>query len=1658
MLCQNSLGVYASESINVVEQQEVVGTLLENGEGKNEIEISEENEIEKNIPAEYEEKQDEIEIAGEEEKETSVENKEEKDEIEITEESEEKKEQVEESVNTETEKRLETLVEDKEKGEQLNLFAIIDEQQEEAVIENEDPQYGRENGYLDEGFIGIESFSNEDGYIHAEKYVEYEPIDVIDVSAYQKDIDWVKVKQSGIDYAFIRAGFRGYGETGSLNTDQYFEKNIQKAIAAGIEVGVYFFSQSITEEEAVKEAEYVITLIDNYEVTLPVVIDFEYASTSKGLTGRLYNAKLSKESATKICKQFCATVETFGYEGMVYANKDMLENGLNADEISEDYKIWLANYGNTTIYEGKYDFWQYTDSGVVSGIEGNVDKSFWYRKRNNTYVEVQEGVYTISTCLDTTKVFDIPSASDKSGLPVQLYSNNNSWAQKFYVRPETENTYVIMSGTTGKVLEVDTGKVIQNAYSGEKTQQWKFLKNDDNSLCIESVSESIVIEVTGGKAVNKASLMVGKNKQAKTQKFYMNPVNDDEICSVKDGYYIVETALLKDKVLNIQNDGNGIELSTVKVLDAQKFKFEYIGAGCYQISSALNQKTLLSGSEKQLLLGTESGSNFAEKWIIRKYSTGLCNIISAKDGKKIDIASAKTEDGSRVQKYEGNGHNAQNFRLYETVLGDEKLEEGIYVIHSALDDTKVIDLSGGSKKCDANIQLYSENGKTPQKFVIEYTDDGMYSIISYHSGMAVAVKDNKNLNKTNVLQFFPTGEITQKWKIVPTGKGYYNIVSCAGGKLLDVAGGNTANKTNIQIYQANGKSPQKFRFEKVGEVEEFVKDEREVENGTYVIASSLNEKMMVDLSGGSLYAGANIQLYSSNNCSAQQFVICKTQGSEFYTITSKKSGMQVVYANSKLKNSTNVCQDTPDYLEGNKWSIQHVIGDYYRIYAADSNFCLDVSGAKTINRTNIQIYQSNGHKAQIFKLQQINNQVTTEQNATQELKEGLYTIATAVNNSKMLDVPSGLSTEGLNLQIYQNNNATAQKFIVKKLENGNYTVAALCSGKLLTVEGSTVVQKTDNRTNSQQWKAIYVGNGYYSLKSVQNGKMLDVKGGKSANGTKIQTYTSNNLAPQRFKFIATSTSPTSKFTSDGNDGYTVNYEVYTKGNETSSDKKYYLMQADCYSGSIYGSPLTAVPQNYEVSISLSGLEKSKLKELAMDKLVLAVKLSDGSYKAVNDPVSISNPEAIAQNTSAIFKASSKKGLQGVAYASNGSMPVDARYANTKQTLLNLDIADVVNPKSNYTNFTYKGKTYKFSNCSDLVANVKSMNAGYEQYLYGNNGNTKVAVSLCLLLSYDSANNFLIDPAARSSGHRYYTLNVREEKSRETLEALFVYLGELFGQEDCYVTNWILGNEINSSKAWNYQGSLSFDNYMTCYTTAFQMLYNAVKSEKTGNTVSISLDNGWTAAPDTYAGKTVLDSFAKKINALNPNIEWSISYHPYSYPLTRADFWNDSSNTTNSTSAKYISMKNITVLTNYAASLESKYKMNTGSIRVLLTEQGYSYGAGADKQATAIARGYYIAEFNDRIDAFIIRAIVDDAEEAKGKLYFGLMNSQQEKRAAFYVYEFMDSDLSKLKNTSASSVVSSANYGKFNSAKNILCNTNWKSIVPGFNATKLAGIK
>ncbi len=227
---------------------------------------------------------------------------------------------------------------------------------------------------------GYSPFMGNTPYFHNDVFADRKVVHGIDVSKYQKDIDWQTVAKAGVDYAIIRVGYRGYGKTGGMGADNYFEQNVKGALEAGIDVGVYFFSQATTKKEAIEEAEYTLNKIKGYDIKLPVVMDFEYASVNGKEGGRLYDANLSKKEATDVCLAFCETVEKAGYEPMVYANSSMLKNKVNASDISNKYKIWLANYTTMTAYTGEYDFWQYTSKGTVNGIIGNVDCNFWYQE------------------------------------------------------------------------------------------------------------------------------------------------------------------------------------------------------------------------------------------------------------------------------------------------------------------------------------------------------------------------------------------------------------------------------------------------------------------------------------------------------------------------------------------------------------------------------------------------------------------------------------------------------------------------------------------------------------------------------------------------------------------------------------------------------------------------------------------------------------------------------------------------------------------------------------------------------------------------------------------------------------------------------------------------------------------------------------------------------------------------------------------------------------------------------------------------------------------------------------------------------------------------------------------------------------------------------
>ena len=199
----------------------------------------------------------------------------------------------------------------------------------------------------------------------------------IDVSEFQgEEIDWKQVKKSGVEFAIIRLGYRAYGESGDLVLDAMYEQNIREASKAGIDVGVYFFSQAISAAEAVEEAEFVLDHVKKYDITGPVVYDTEEIKWDAARTD-----ENTKQEFTNYCKVFCDTVSHAGYDPMIYSNMEWMAFTLDMEELSE-YDFWYADYCEIPQCPYDYKIWQYSESGAAPGISANVDLNLWFEKEN----------------------------------------------------------------------------------------------------------------------------------------------------------------------------------------------------------------------------------------------------------------------------------------------------------------------------------------------------------------------------------------------------------------------------------------------------------------------------------------------------------------------------------------------------------------------------------------------------------------------------------------------------------------------------------------------------------------------------------------------------------------------------------------------------------------------------------------------------------------------------------------------------------------------------------------------------------------------------------------------------------------------------------------------------------------------------------------------------------------------------------------------------------------------------------------------------------------------------------------------------------------------------------------------------------------------------
>lgn len=450
----------------------------------------------------------------------------------------------------------------------------------------------------------------------------------------------------------------------------------------------------------------------------------------------------------------------------------------------------------------------------------------------------------------------------------------------------------------------------------------------------------------------------------------------------------------------------------------------------------------------------------------------------------------------------------------------EEILDGTFVIRTVLKDQLGLDVSQASELNKANIQLYEYVGENQQKFKVKHIGDGYYTITAVHSGKVLDVARAEKKDGTNVWQHELNNTDAQKWMLKKTEDGNYNIISKCNGLYLNVAGNTAKNGANIQVNTKNESNAQKFKLEKIKTIE----GKQTIANGTYVIKTLLNEKLALDVSQVSKDNGANIQIYEYVKENQQKFKV-KYVGNGYYTITALHSGKVLDVAGAGKKDGTNVWQHESNNTDAQKWVIEENEDGNYNIISKCNDLYLTVAGNTAKNGANIQVNAKKESNAQKFKFEEANETNGATLIGKQTIPDGVYSIATSLNEKHGLDVDKASKNNGANIQLYEYVGANQQKFYVKYVGSGYYIITSIHSRKVLDVAnagkkpGTNVWQHESNNTDAQKWIIVKNEDESYNIISKCNELYLDVTNSAVKNGTNIRVYTGNNANAQKFKFI-----------------------------------------------------------------------------------------------------------------------------------------------------------------------------------------------------------------------------------------------------------------------------------------------------------------------------------------------------------------------------------------------------------------------------------------------------------------------------------------------------------------------------------------------------------
>ena len=670
---------------------------------------------------------------------------------------------------------------------------------------------------------------------------------VIDVSGWQGDIDWAKAKADGVEGVIIRLG---YGE--GNNADKKAQRNISECKRLGIPFGIYWYSYADTPALAKEEGADVVAKLKQFgvnpsDLAYPVYYDLEkwtWEGHQPPTDPNVYN---------NIVNNWYSALQSAGYKNLgVYSYTSYLQGPLKHADIYAK-TTWVAQYGARMGFDSfptNSRGWQYTSSGKVNGISGNVDMNAFGNKefvnggssndlqaaidvRKMTAVTIPNGNYYINVRSKVASSVDIPSGSASDSTAIQLYSGNNSKAQQFTFTRQSDGSYEIVNVNSGKALDVRNAVAENNAivqqYSrnNSQAQRW-FIRDSGAGYYLQSALGNWVLDLSGGNTADGAAIRLYTPNGTASQLFV---VSSSDV-NIATGVSMIITSVANKKLVTdvtSASTANGarVQLYSSNNTNAQKYRFESIGNGTYKIVN-INSGKMLDVAGGSTVNGAAlqqytSNNTVAQQWTVRNYGSGKIALVSVNANKAVDIPGGNAVQQAQLQLYSPNGTVAQQWlvakapltlreRLNETAAKHRQdLPDGTYTFGSKLNTSMKMDVSGASRSNYGNVQIWAGNGTNAQKWKVTHDSNGYVTLTSVNSGKVLDVNGGVSANGTNVQQYDSNGTYAQKWIAVKNSDGSYTFQSAlAENAVLDVNGGSSANGTNVQLYTSNGTNAQKW--------------------------------------------------------------------------------------------------------------------------------------------------------------------------------------------------------------------------------------------------------------------------------------------------------------------------------------------------------------------------------------------------------------------------------------------------------------------------------------------------------------------------------------------------------------------------------------------------------------------------------------------------------------------------------------------------------------------------------------------------------------------------------------------------------------------------------------------------------------------------------